>query len=263
MANPQLEDGYTSIANEYLDALVRANLTGAQYQIMLLVIRQTWGWNKKRDILSYGQIAKKTSLHRHSVIREVKKLVANKLLGVANTLPVNTFELQKDYDKWVVADRLLVASKRLGGSKQVTKTGSKQVTHKRKERNYTKEKIYKSFFENDFWPNYPTRNGKKLQEKAARDYIQKNVSESHFKRLVAATKNYRQSEAATGGYAKDAFRWLKTWHEWEEPEKRSEASHCTLSDGTPLTKKEWEGMVDDKTIIWNERKKKWEKASFA
>lgn len=43
MAGPQLEEGYTQIANRVLEDLARAGLSGPQFRIVLAVIRRTWG----------------------------------------------------------------------------------------------------------------------------------------------------------------------------------------------------------------------------
>lgn len=47
MANPQIENGYTRIANELLEALLLANLSKRQLLVALAVIRQTYGFNRK------------------------------------------------------------------------------------------------------------------------------------------------------------------------------------------------------------------------
>lgn len=46
MANPQLEDGYTRIADLVLEALMKAKLTGTQWDLVMVIIRMTWGYQK-------------------------------------------------------------------------------------------------------------------------------------------------------------------------------------------------------------------------
>ena len=158
MADVQTENGYTEIANTYLEALASACLSGAEYQIMLVVIRKTWGWKKTSDTISYGQIAELANLHRQTVVKAVKSLVAKRLLLVAKRLPVNTIELQKDYDKWIVAKRLPVAKRLLPSSQTTTNTSSQTTTHKRKKATFTKESCVR--FER-FWAAYPKKQDKK------------------------------------------------------------------------------------------------------
>ena len=47
MANPQLEDGYTKIANEILEALAGINLSPYEGRALFFLIRKTYGWKKK------------------------------------------------------------------------------------------------------------------------------------------------------------------------------------------------------------------------
>lgn len=49
MSNPQIENGYTKIANELLEALIQAELSGAEYRIVCFIIRQTYGYNQKQS----------------------------------------------------------------------------------------------------------------------------------------------------------------------------------------------------------------------
>ena len=56
MANPQLEDGYTEIANEILEALMRLHLSPNQWQVILCIIRKTYGFKKKVDYIANSQI---------------------------------------------------------------------------------------------------------------------------------------------------------------------------------------------------------------
>ncbi len=130
MANPQTADGFTVVASKYLEELAKANLSGAEYQIMLAVIRKTWGWKKKRDQISYGQLSELTGLPRRSVIRAIKRLVTKRTLVVTKRTPVICLELQKDYEKWLVTKRTLAK----GSDQMDTKSGDQMDTHKRKEK---------------------------------------------------------------------------------------------------------------------------------
>ena len=60
----QLENGYTRIANELLEAAMSHSLTLRQLRVLLAVIRKTYGFNKKSDVISGTQIASLTKLTR-------------------------------------------------------------------------------------------------------------------------------------------------------------------------------------------------------
>jgi len=133
MANPQIENGYTKIANELLDAFVRTNFSGEVRRIIDCVIRQTYGFNKTCDRISLSQFEIKTGMDRKSVCRAINKAVAKRTLLKTN----NGLKLNKNYHQWVVAKQTR------GGGNLVPKGVANRVlgsgylaTYKR---NYTKE----------------------------------------------------------------------------------------------------------------------------
>ena len=62
MASPQLEDGYTQISNELLEALCWMNLSPYEWRVLLWILRKTYGWKKKTDWISLSQFSKETGL---------------------------------------------------------------------------------------------------------------------------------------------------------------------------------------------------------
>ena len=74
MANPQLENGYTRIANEIIEALARAMPGFTQGQIIWAVLRKTYGWNKKSDQISISQLCEMTGKSRRMVIYSLQNL---------------------------------------------------------------------------------------------------------------------------------------------------------------------------------------------
>ena len=108
MSNPQLEAGYVQIANELLDAFCRSFPGGSNAQVLLAVIRCTYGWHKKEDKLSISQIKTMTGLSRRAIIYALQNLEAQRFItvqrqrGRGNVNQVNTVAFQKNYDLWVV-----------------------------------------------------------------------------------------------------------------------------------------------------------------
>jgi len=104
--SPQLENGYTRIANELLDAIIRARLSRRQYAVLLAVARKTYGYNRKTARISSSQLAAMTGLDRANVTRTVCALVRMGVL-VRNEIPVSRDESKvlemgpnKHYDQW-------------------------------------------------------------------------------------------------------------------------------------------------------------------
>ena len=74
MASPQLENGYTRVANELLEAISRFPFNGSQLRLLLFLIRKTYGFQKKADAISISQWQGGTGLNRRTIIRELKNL---------------------------------------------------------------------------------------------------------------------------------------------------------------------------------------------
>lgn len=75
-----MNTSFTQIPNELLDCLVSSRLRPAEKSILLLVIRQTYGYHKKSDRISLTQFEKKTRLARSSVNHSLTLLVRCGLL---------------------------------------------------------------------------------------------------------------------------------------------------------------------------------------
>jgi phage replication O-like protein O len=137
MASPQTENGFTKIANEVFEELVKTALLGAEFQICFFVIRKTYGYNKKEDRISLTQFEKGTNLSRPTVVKSLKNLVAKNVLKRSESL---IYKFNKDYETWVVNTALLVKHNDATSKDRFTKIGKDGLTHKRKKK-MTKENI--------------------------------------------------------------------------------------------------------------------------
>lgn len=140
MASPQLEHGHTRIADELFEAMIRFEKSKRQYKVLLAVIRKTYGYQKKADVISSGQLAELTGLHSPHCRSAVRELAD---LGVLHVEPVGQYqhiELVKDYDNWGLPGPGQAEGKPEPGPKQ---SGTKTVrprtktvhTRKKKQRN--------------------------------------------------------------------------------------------------------------------------------
>lgn len=78
--NPQLEDGYTKIANEILENIIGSDLSREELKVILAIIRKTYGWNKKEDKISFSQLADITKIDRRHIGRPLKSLLYKDLI---------------------------------------------------------------------------------------------------------------------------------------------------------------------------------------
>lgn len=132
MANPQKENGFTPIANEILEKLVNISLLGSEFQILLFIIRKTYGYQKKVDRISLTQFEKGTGISRPTVVKTLKNLMAKGLI-VKICLPGGNigYSFIKDHENWVVKTHLLVKGKWETSKDVFTKTSKDVLTHKR------------------------------------------------------------------------------------------------------------------------------------
>lgn len=101
--NPQLENGYTRVANEILEAAAKLPLSAAQFRILMLIWRYSYGYNKKDCALSVNFIAAATGIDKRHIRREINELVQMNILHIeteATSSSSRVFSFNKHYDTW-------------------------------------------------------------------------------------------------------------------------------------------------------------------
>ena len=100
-----LDDGFTRIANELLEAVMRAGLSQHQLLVFMAVMRKTYGFNKKSDWVSNEQIsvltgilphkcsAAKSTLVKRGILTQTGRVIGiNKTVSEWSSLPVKGTE---------------------------------------------------------------------------------------------------------------------------------------------------------------------------
>lgn len=100
-ASPQAEDGHIDIANELAEAFYKLRLSGNQWRLLWVILRQTYGWKKKQDRISFSFFQNKTGLDRRNVGRELKEMGLRHIIVKNDNSYISTYGLQKDYRKWI------------------------------------------------------------------------------------------------------------------------------------------------------------------
>lgn len=102
MASPQREDGHLDVANELAEALARTRLNSTQSCLLWVILRKTYGWQKKIDTISLSQFAEATGIHRTQVARELGRLAARRIvIEWGDDHHPKQYGIQKDYTRWV------------------------------------------------------------------------------------------------------------------------------------------------------------------
>ncbi len=109
MAKPQLEDGHTQIANEILEQLVKIHLSSNQWQVLLCIIRKTYGFHKKVDYIANSQLVEATGLCKAVISRTLYKLTDLRLINRRG----KQIGFQKDWELWrKLAEQSTLTTKR-------------------------------------------------------------------------------------------------------------------------------------------------------
>ncbi|MBT2735326.1 replication protein [Bacillus sp. ISL-7] len=102
MANVQIENGYTKIANELFEELAKIKLSPTQYRLLFVIWRYTYGFNRKEHEMSLTFLSQATGCDLRQIQRELKSLEVRKLIfqkiKSGNTRKI-TFN--KNHDDWV------------------------------------------------------------------------------------------------------------------------------------------------------------------
>ena len=100
MASPQLEKGYTRIANELLERIVFFDFTKRQYKLLLAIIRLTYGYNRKMAPMNSPQLSAMTGLDPGNTRRGVIELVQMGCVSKQHGAEGYLLGIRKDYSRW-------------------------------------------------------------------------------------------------------------------------------------------------------------------
>lgn len=76
--------GYTKINNSMFDALAKWDLTGAEFRVLMAIIRNTMCYHRNQHEISNGFLANATGLSESSVIRAVQSLSDKKIIQIVS-----------------------------------------------------------------------------------------------------------------------------------------------------------------------------------
>ena len=120
---PQLENGYTRIADEILENVAKTKLNGTQLRILLIVWRSTYGWQKKEHELSEKYLSEATGIHKQQIKRELRALIELEIITVVKEPTFSSgrvLKFNKNFSTQV--------AKKIPPSEKATTTGSELDT---------------------------------------------------------------------------------------------------------------------------------------
>jgi phage replication O-like protein O len=97
---PQLEQGYTKIANKILEKLAMYRISGEEWLILLTILRKTYGYNKKEDFISISQFYEATGLAKPSICRAINKLLKKNVINKKAKGDMGLYSFNKLFATW-------------------------------------------------------------------------------------------------------------------------------------------------------------------
>lgn len=233
MANPQVENGHTQISNEILEQLMKRYLSPNQWQVLICIIRKTYGYHKKEDYIANSQICEATNLGKSVVSRALWSLEAMNIISRKGKF----VGFQKDYEKWeklatlltkdklaeqstldsklakqLTNQKLAVQATELAG--QLTKVSSPLVTQKKKET--IQKKVVESledYTDRVLMPRFPKLNFEVERQKFDTYWSESNRKlqrpKSAFTNWCERADGYRVRDEAKTPPAKPGERLIK------------------------------------------------------
>jgi phage replication O-like protein O len=239
MADVQLENGFARIANELLDEWVLLPLSGREFRILIAIVRKTYGFGKKQDILSISQISEMTGIDPRNTKRVVRLLVKERMI----TRDGMVTAIQKDHDLWrmknlvkkpvaIMATVANLAVANLAVAESGKGGVADSATHKRN--NYTKEKLLAGEAR-ETWMT-PFADAWKLHHKGILRFgrwakaLSELVKEFGTEKTVVHFGNYIASEKNTAFLTPEKF--SETFGQWEVAHGRIDGSPARIRSGS-------------------------------
>jgi len=115
---PEVADGFTKVANELLEAIIKQNIPGEQMKCLLYIMRMVYGYQGRKSCkLTLGNFVDSTGLSKPNVCRSLKALHSRKLIVIKDDNKQNkTYRINKYYRTWETLSRMITESTKNGSS---------------------------------------------------------------------------------------------------------------------------------------------------
>lgn len=110
MTTPQIENGFTMIANELLEAILGGKFSHREQSVIFAIIRKTYGYAKREDDMSAAQIGAMCGVARQHVTSTLNALAGRNVISKRQGRFGMIIGIQKDHRKWVGAQQMKALS---------------------------------------------------------------------------------------------------------------------------------------------------------
>jgi len=132
----RVKKNFSKIPNDLLEVLAKTRLSNYEIRCILVILRKTFGWNKKEDYISLSQFARKMGVRKSHVWRTLKRLEWRKIIKRNNKKIAINF----NYQEWRELPRGATITK---SGVKVANSGKKVADLRNYKKHFTKEIIQK------------------------------------------------------------------------------------------------------------------------
>jgi phage replication O-like protein O len=100
MTSLKIQDGFTPLVNELLEALTRYDFSKYEYKIILAVIRKTEGYHKTMATIGNSKLASMTGMERNHVGKTVRQLIIKRVLIRDTSTYKKGIGINKNHQEW-------------------------------------------------------------------------------------------------------------------------------------------------------------------
>lgn len=102
MDEDKKDKNYFKVPNKYKDALCQIRIPGQAGQVLDVIERFTWGWNKKEADISFKTFRERTGMDNRHIVRARNRLIQMNIITVAKKGNKKRayYRIQTDYTKW-------------------------------------------------------------------------------------------------------------------------------------------------------------------
>lgn len=127
---------FTKVPNKLLETITKTKLSNTESAVLLVIIRQTFGWQKESDRIAMSQFAKKIKSYKANVNRAVKNLRKRKIIFRDNHF---RYKINPNYEEWALVRQLTLVRKHKFVS-QITSENVSQATKYKRNKKINKRK---------------------------------------------------------------------------------------------------------------------------
>ncbi|MCW5118604.1 replication protein [Burkholderia cenocepacia] len=212
MSTEPFESPFTRIPNNLLDAILAARLGARQLNVLLAIIRKTYGYNKTVDEIGLGQLRDMTGIDKANLSRTVRELETLRIVTRSAGRHGHRLAVNTDSASWELPNQQpLPEEQRLpdrqpgvaeSATEGVAESATKQLPNRQpqkkgKKRKTTPKEISHSLRERfeQFWAVYPR---KRSHDAALKAFAKRNPDEQLFAAIMAGV-----ARATTSGQWSD------------------------------------------------------------